>query len=228
MKKILAGLMAATILAGVAHAATFSKNAVGFINVEVDAEELVCLTIPFVNMDSPDGSWAFTDTQIAADATPASQVYFWENSAWQTVTKGRVTASNPTGFNTNKRLVPGEAFFFRPKSAMTITMSGEVPDEDSQAVDITGAANLSAVGNPYPVPVKFTDTTLAASANTASQVYFWYDGAWNAVTKGRVTAANPTGFNTDREIQPGEGIFFRTNAKDDSYQWTVEKPYDYP
>ena len=227
MKKLLAGLMVAA-LAGVASAAVYSQNAVGFINVDVGADELVCLTIPFVNMDSEDGNWTFTETQIAADAPTASQVYFWENSAWQAVTKGRVTPANPTGFNTSKKLVPGEAFFFKPKQAMTITISGEVPADATQAVAITGAANLSAVGNPYPVPVKFTDTSLASSANTASQVYFWYDGAWNAVTKGRVTPANPTGFNTDREIQPGEGIFFRTNAKDDSYEWTIEKPYDFP
>lgn len=215
MKKLLAGLMVAAV-AGAASAAVFSQNAVGFINVEVGAEELVCLTIPFVNMDSPDGNWTFKDTQLAADAPTASYVYFWENSAWNAVSKGR------NGFNTSKVLKPGEAFFFKPKQAMTITISGEVPDDATIPVSITGAANLTAVGNPYPVPVAFKDTSLATDASTASYVYFWYNGAWNAVSKGR------NGFNTDYEVQPGEGIFFKTNAKDDSTEWTVEKPYDFP
>ena len=216
MKKILAGLMAATVLAGVAQAATFSKNAVGFINVEVDAEELVCLTIPFVNMDSDDGNWTFKDTQLAADAPTASTVYFWNGTAWAPNSKGR------NGFTTTKVLQHGEAFFFQPKQAMTITISGEVPDDATTPVAITGAANLSAVGNPYPVPVKFTDTELAAQANTASTVYFWNGTAWAPNSKGR------NGFTTTKEVAPGEGFFFQTNSKDDSSEWTVEKPYDYP
>lgn len=216
MKKMIAGLMAATVLAGAAHAATFSKNAVGFINVEVDAEELVALTIPFVNMDSDDGNWTFKDTQLAADAPTASTVYFWNGTAWAANSKGR------NGFTTTKVLQPGEAFFFKPKQAMTITLSGEVPAEDATPVAITGAANLTAVGNPYPVPFKFTDSALAAQASTASTVYFWNGMAWVANSKGR------NGFTTTKEVAPGEGFFFKSNAKDDSSEWSVEKPYGYP
>jgi hypothetical protein len=216
MKKILAGLMAASVLAGVAHAAVFSQNAVGFINVEVDAEELVALTIPFANMDSDDGKWTFKDTPLADAAPTASTVYFWDGASWAPYSKGR------NGFATDKVLEPGEAFFFKPKQAMTITLSGEVPDEASTPVAITGAANLTAVGNPYPVAVKFTDTALADQATTASTVYFWDGASWAPYSKGR------NGFATDHELAPGEGFFFKTNAKDDSTEWTVEKPYEYP
>ena len=106
MKKAIAGLMVAAI-AGVASAAVFSQNAVGFINVEIAAEELVCLTIPFVNMDSDDGSWTFKDTQIANDAPTASYVYFWNGTAWAANSKGR------NGFTTTKEVAPGEGFFFK-------------------------------------------------------------------------------------------------------------------
>lgn len=216
MKKVIAGLMVAAAVAGVAQAAVFSQNAVGFINVEVDAEELVCLTIPFNNMDSEDGSWTFKDTQIAADAPTASYVYFWNGTAWAANSKGR------NGFTTTKVLQPGEAFFFKPKQAMTITLAGEVPDDDTTPVAISGGANLSAVGNPYPVPVKFVDTALAGQASTASYVYFWNGVAWAANSKGR------NGFTTTKEVAPGEGFFFKSNAKDDSTEWKVEKPYDFP
>lgn len=216
MKKILAGLMAATVLAGAAHAATFSKNAVGFINIEVEADELVCLTIPFINMNSDDGSWKFTETQLAADAPDASTVYFWNGTAWAANNKGR------NGFTTTKILEPGEAFFFKPKKAMTITLAGEVPDEGTIPVSITGAANLTAVGNPYPISKKFTDTELAAQASDASTVYFWNGTAWVANNKGR------NGFTTTHEVAPGEGFFFKSNKKDDTADWTVVKPYEYP
>ena len=215
MKKLLAGLMVAA-LAGVASAAVFSQNAVGFINVEIGAEELVCLTIPFNNMDADDGNWTFKDTQLAADAPTGSYVYFWQNSAWRGVSKGR------NGFATDKVLQPGEAFFFQPSKAMTVTLSGEVPDDATLPVAIVGAGNLTASGNPYPVPAMFKDTALATEAGTGSYVYFWYDGAWHGVNKGR------NGFATDYEVQPGEGFFFQTRAADDSTEWTVEKPYDFP
>ena len=215
MKKLLAGLMVAA-LAGVASAAVFSQNAVGFINVEIGAEELVCLTIPFNNMDSDDGNWTFKDTQLAADAAVASYVYFWDGTGWVANSKGR------NGFTTTKVLQPGEAFFFQPKQAMTITMSGEVPDDDTTPVVVAGSGNLSAIGNPYPVPVKFVDTELASQASTASYVYFWDGSGWVANSKGR------NGFTTTHEVFPGEGFFFQTNTKDDSTEWSVEKPYDFP
>lgn len=215
MKKLLAGLMVAA-LAGAASAAVFSQNAVGFINVDVGEKELVCLTIPFVNMDSDDGTWTFKDTQLAADAPTASIVYFWDGTGWVANNKGR------NGFTTTKVLQPGEAFFFEPNKAMTITMSGEVPDDENTPVAIVGAGNLTAIGNPYPVPVTFTDTTLAQEASTASIVYFWDGSGWVANNKGR------NGFTTTKEVAPGEGFFFETNKKDDSSEWTVEKPYDFP
>ncbi len=216
MKKFAIALAALAVMAAVASAAVYSQNAVGFINVEVGAGELVALTIPFANMAADDGTWLFTDTQLATDAPNASTVYFWDGTGWAPVSKGK------NGFKTEKKLAAGECFFFRPKSAMTVVMSGEVPDEDSTTVLLKGAGNLSAVGNPYPVPVKFTDTSLATKASNASTVYFWDGTGWAPVSKGK------NGFKTEKELAAGEGFFFKTNKNDGDTPWDVEKPYDFP
>ncbi len=216
MKKIAIALAALAVVASVASAAVYSQNAVGFINKEAEAGKLVALTIPFYNMNSDDGSWAFDDTQIAADAATASYVYFWDGSSWAPYSKGR------NGFKTGHTLKPGECFFFKPAGDMTVTISGEVPDEESLPVAVTGAGNLTAIGSPYPVAVNFDETTLAADASTASYVYFWDGSSWAPYSKGR------NGFKTSYELEPGEGFFFKTVKADGSKEWTVEKPYEFP
>lgn len=216
MKKFAIALAALAVMAAVASAAVYSQNAVGFINVEVKAGELVALTIPFNNMNSDTGTWAFKDTQIAADAPTGSTVYFWTGTSWGPVTKGR------NGFATTKELAAGECFFFKPYSDMTVTINGEVPDDESIPVAIKGAANLSAIGSPYPVAVPFKESALAADASTGSTVYFWTGTSWSPVTKGR------NGFSTTKELAPGEGFFFKTYKDDGDVTWTAEKPYDFP
>lgn len=217
MKKMVAGLIAAAVFAGIAQAqSTYSQNAVGFINKDVAKGKLVALTIPFVNMDSEDGSWDFDSTQMAQEAATGSYVYFWNGTAWSPFNKGR------GGFTSKHQLKPGEAFFFKPMSDMTVTMAGEVPDDTATPVEVVGSGNLSAIGNPYPVPFDFDGSDLASAASTGAYVYFWNGTAWSPFNKGR------GGFTSKHNVEPGEGFFFKTIKSDASKDWEVEKPYEFP
>lgn len=216
MKKFAIALAALAVMAAVASAAVYSQNAVGFINKEAAGGKLVALTIPFYNMNSADGAWSFDDTQLAADAATASTVYFWDGTGWTPYSKGR------NGFKTGYILKPGECFFFKPASDMTITINGEVPDDETVSVAVTGAANLTAIGSPYPVATIFDESALSTAATTASTVYFWDGTGWTPYSKGR------NGFKTGYELKPGEGFFFKTVQGDGNSDWKVEKPYEFP
>ncbi len=218
MKKFALIVAAAAITASAAFAeSVYSKNAVGFINIDASAGEIYSLTFPFVDMASTNAGIVFKNTQLAQDAPNGSTVYFWDGSSWSPYSKGR------NGFTTSYELKPGECFFFKPNGDMTITMCGEVPDDATLARDITPAANITAVGNPYPVPTLFKDSELAQKASNGSTVYFWDGSSWSPYSKGR------NGFTTTYEVQPGEGFFFKTMASDtEAKTWTVEKPYVFP
>ena len=219
MKKFALVFAAAAITASAAFAAdaVYSQNAIGFINVEAKANQIYALTFPFVDKASTNGMVPFKNTQLAQDADTGSTVYFWAGTSWKGYNKGR------TGFTTPYELKPGELFFFKPAKDMTITINGEVPDDPSMTVEIAPAANISAVANPYPVATVFKDSKLAEDATVGASVYFWNGDAWKGYNKGR------TGFTTPYEVQPGEGFFFKTVAKDtETIEWEVEKPYAFP
>lgn len=220
MKKFALIVAAAAITASAAFAApapVYSQNAVGFINIDAKAGEIYSLTFPFNDMASTNAGILFKDTQLAKDAPTGSYVYFWSGTSWSPYSKGR------NGFTTSYELKPGECFFFQPAKDMTITMCGEVPDDATLACDITPAGNITAVGNPYPVPMVFKDSKLAMEASTGAYVYFWSGKSWSPYSKGR------NGFTTTYEVAPGEGFFFQTTSKDsEAKAWTVEKPYVFP
>ena len=216
MKKFAIALTALAVMAAVASAAVYSQNAVGFINKEVGKGEIVALTIPFNDINSDTGTILFKNTQMAQDAAVGSIVYFWTGTSWSSVPKGR------NGFNTSKELKAGEMFFFKPAADQVITMNGEVPDEATIDVIATGGANISALGNPYPVSTTFKDSALADAATTASIAFFWTGTSWASVPKGR------NGFNTTKVLAPGEGFFFKTVATDGDKVWKVTKEYDFP
>lgn len=238
MKKLVAGLIVAAAVASVAMAEeVHSKNAVGFINIDVTeadvtAGKMYALTIPFWNMDTATdeahpGQWEFDKHPIATEAKTKSMVYFWDASTQEWKPNQR----RSSGFSSKKWVAPGELFFFKPAGAMTITMSGEVPDETSLDVAVTPGGGLTAMGNPYPVEFEFDKSGLATNASRNSMVYFWKtaeDGSQSWAPAQR----RASGFSSKETVEPGQGFFFKS-VKDDpegaeNMTWKVEKPYDFP
>ena len=231
MKKLVAGLIAVATIASVAVAEeVFSKNAVGFINIDVTEEDVTAgtmyaLSVPFLNMNATDGSWNFKDLDLATAAPAGSYVYFWGGAdGWSQVQKR--AAAGKEWSNGNHVLKPGELFFFKPTTAMTIVMSGEVPADDEIDVEVEAGKNLSAIANPYPTELPFADSALSINAQSGSYVYFWDTAAgWKQVQK---RGAVGTKFNTSEKVKPGTGFFFKGTDKSEETSWTVEKEYSFP
>lgn len=224
MKKILAMAIGAAVVASFASAQTYSKNAVGFINIPATEGTMYALTFPLDNMESNDGLWNFNDTQLAKDAPDGSSVYLWNvaDQSWDGFTKGRNGFPIP---DDQVMLQPGQFFFFEPSADMTISMTGEVPDSTKTVVRI-GKKQFSAIGNPYPTAMAFNDSALnTADIPDGSTVYLWSDeSGWEGYTKGR------NGFPIPEEqavLQPGYGFFFELQS-DDDVDWSVDKEYDWP
>ena len=221
MKKVSLILLAAALsaTATLAQSATepvYSQNAVGFINQTVEAGTYAALTFPFVDMAATNDLIDFDSQQIAKDAVRGSTVYFWDGTGWD-----MKTARN-NGFNTGKKLLPGELFLYKPAARQTVVLCGEVPDSSELQRDIVGAANYTACGNPYPVETDFDTSTLATSSPRGATVYFWDGTGWDMKT------ARNNGFNTGKKLQPGEGFLYKTLATSASTNWVVTRPYDFP
>ena len=225
MKKLVAGLFAAAVVASVAYGVT-SQNAVGFVEKTIEPGELLALSIPFLNMaEGSDGSWAFKDLDLAKNAPRGTKVFFWKDNAWDAKDAGRNGGFN----NVTNVLKPGEFFFIQwPKNAesASLIMSGEVPDDAKIPVVVMGKKNLSAIGNPYPTEMAFKDTDVAQKAPRGSVVYFWSNGTWEKKDAGRNGGFN----NVTNVLDVGEGFFFQTSSSDtyDSKEWEVERPYTWP
>lgn len=221
MKKILTmaiGMAAVACIAS-AESATYSKNAVGFIQMEAKADQLYVLTVPFVNMESEDGSWKFGDTDLAKNAPDWSMVYFWNGTQWLPGDKDEDDGWQNLA---NRELKPGEAFFFKPSEDMAIVLSGEVPT-DTLPVAYKGSDNLDSIGNPYPVAVKFGDTEIAQQVPDWSRVHFWNGKQWIPGEKdeddGWQNMANQV-------IEPGQGFFIQPAGA--AGEWEPVKPYAWP
>lgn len=221
MKKILAMAIGMAAVASIASAqtATYSQNAVGFIQQETKADTLYVLTVPFVNMNSDDGTWKFGDTDLAKNAPDWSKVYFWSGTAWRQDEKDE---DDGWSWSANRQLKSGEAFFFQPSEDTVVVLAGEVPTE-VQPVAYAGSDNLDSIGNPYPVPVAFGKTELADQMEDWSKVYFWTGTAWRQDEKDEDDGWS---WSANREIKPGEGFFVR--PLEAANEWDPAKPYAWP
>jgi hypothetical protein len=224
MKKILAmaiGMAAVACIAS-AESATYSKNAVGFIQTQATAEKLYALTVPFENMDSDDGSWKFGDTDLAKNAPDFSVVYFWTDTGWEPAEKDDFDGW--PAWAAEKQLKVGEFFFYKPAEDASVVLSGEVPD-GAKAVAFVASGNLNAIGYPYPTGVKFGDTDLAKDAPDFSMVYFWTETGWEPAEKDDFDGW--PAWAADYEVKPGEGFFYKPDGSESGF-WEPVKPYQWP
>lgn len=227
MKKFAWILVAMLIASSAFGADVLSKNAVGFVKIGIDAGQYEALSIPF-NGDDPDGI-LWPETTIAKDAANGSAAYFWDGTKWVggTLTKN----ATRTQWNINvrsRKIKPGEMFFYRPATNQTATISGEVPDEATLDVAVLSGGSYSAVGNPYPVSVMWTNTPIATAANNGDAVYFWNGTTWIGGTLTKNNTRTQWNINVrSREVEPGKGVFFRA-ASGDAKRVTFDRPYRWP
>ena len=225
MKKTLwiaiAGALVASVIAASAQE-VLSANAVGYIKKTLPAnQQLVALSVPLNSMTEANVVWG--RTSIADEAPVGSWVYFWSGSTWQ---GGQKVANKGWQSLSNRIIASGEAFFLKGAAgdvAREVTITGEVPEDATLSRAITGANNLTAVANNYPVDVKFGDTALASNSTVGSWVYFWSGTTWQG---GQKVANKGWQSLSNRLVLAAEGFFIKeANA---GFAWTNAKPYTWP
>ena len=229
MKKTMI-LAAAALVAGSALAAeVLSVNAVGFIQTTCPAGEYTALSYPFYGNEDGGGT-KWVDTPIAQNAAVGSQVYFWNGSVWTVgaYVQGR-TGADWDATAKAKTLAPGECFLYKPAEEQDAVVSGEVPDDATIDLAITGGGAYTALGLPYPAEKAWTDTEIAASAPVGAQVYFWNGSVWTvgAYVQGR-TGADWDATAKAKTLAPGEGFLYKLPANEADATIAAVRPYDWP
>lgn len=226
--------LATLVVAALAQEEVLSQNAVGYVKRTVPAAgKFSILVHSLQSMDAP--SVKFTNTSIAAELPIGSAAYFWEVDRWASGTKSVDKSGNVVwgGVAPAKTLVDGEAFFLKTSATqlvdVVVTIAGEVPDAGTLDRTIQGTNNLTAAGNPYPVSVVFTNTSLASNLPLTSIVYFWTTNQqWGSGAKNADKSGNPVwgGLAPAKILEPGEGFFVKNPSN--NLTWTEEKPYTWP
>lgn len=115
---------------------------------------------------------------------------------------------------------------------MVQTFKGEVPDNMSApTTSVFIATNLNLVGYPYPVPIRWTNTTLAQTASYGDTLYCWdatgtvYDPILTYESPGQWDAS--PGTNSNPLIRVGMGFFYSRTTNPPKV-WTEAKPYSWP
>ncbi len=236
---VVAGLLAGFVSHALAQSATaYSSTAVGVIKKSIPAGGQILMSIPLdlEAMDDSTATIAFTDLPFLSVMPIGSTANIWdsENSTWISGTK------RPTGWVgaiTTCRLSAGQALFLKngSKSAdLELVFSGSVPEDPEITVNLVEANQLQLMANPYPVPCKFTETSLASNAVMGSTINFWVVDT-NLAAKGTYLSGNkrPTGKWTtsiaNYVVSPAEGFYFKQGATAaTNEQWEVGKPYEWP
>ena len=116
-------------------------------------------------------------------------------------------------------VLPGNSFFLRPLGNAQIAFAGTVP---VSPVTNQIYARWSALGYPYPVDVKWSQTTLASNLPTGTLVYFWSRNAQNYQTflKGPPAKGGWGDAASKYVIHPGDGFIVRQPPGSTPFIWT--------
>jgi hypothetical protein len=225
MNKILAGILAVSMTAGIVSAQdpVLSRNAVGYIKVQAQEGNLYLLRNDF---ESVDGT-PMTVANVLGTQVPINTVvtlYNEENQVYLPGISRGVFGWPPAASNLLER---GKAFFVRmpPAAGAEIVIMGEVPSDDESLSLVPG---LNMAGFPFPVSQSFTSTVLAAVLPINSTLTTWdaENQVWRAgITKGVFgwsVAAN------NLVLNPGEGYFVRIPSTSSPIEFNEVKPYVWP
>ncbi len=227
MKKITATLLGTLIASSAALAQTnqvLSRNAVGYVKINVPASNsLALVSNPFVALD--EGSARITN--VFASLVNNSTVSVWNEASQSYLNYAKNSRGGWVGTGvTTVQFARADAAFIRSAGTSTVFFMGEVPDSTTAPTTTQSrAAGITMLGNPYPVEVAVTNSSIGLSLPAGGTISIWnsvsnkYDnfaknsrGAW----VGTITAT----------IKPGDGLVIRaTNA---TANFSTTKPYNWP
>ena len=181
MNKILAGILAVSMTAGLVSAQepdpVLSRNAVGYVKLEVDESKIYLVSTPFSNVATGTDDHNLLD--LVGNLPNLSAVTLWDEETQQYIgftksARGAWSAGAETATITR-----GQSMFIRMPSAVAstnIVLMGEVPDSDTEGSRTTG---ISFKSYPFPVDKPFLETALASNAPNLTVV-----SAWDEVSQG--------------------------------------------
>ena len=230
MKKTMwVAIGAVLVLSVVASTAqeVLAVNSIGYIKRELPpGGDLITVSLPLHSMTAE--NHVFSNLSLSAEAPVNSSVSFWDvaNQRWTGGLKGgKGWAANVI----TQQIAAGEFFFLKGPATSTvpteITITGELPNETTQARSTPGSGALGSMANPYPADFVFGNSSLAANASVDSSVSFWDvdNQRWTGGLKGgKGWVANVV----TQVVTATEGFFLKEAGT--VTQWTVDKPYTWP
>jgi len=220
MKKILATLLAVSMTAGIVNAQqVLSRNAVGYVKVDIETNKLTLARVDFEPMNASE----WTIDSLFSDSLPVGSIIaFWDPVANSYVTAGRTRSGWSPATNVIRR---GEAFFILSTENTNLFFMGEVPDSSPSTYTtvIENVVGMQALGYPYPAEQYWTNMNLAINAAAGDILAVWDYDSQSYTSFGRTRSG--WGDATNIVFAPGEGFWFRTDALQ---TWTEVKPYTWP
>jgi len=229
-----------------------SRNAVGYVRVDVPANGLNLAAIPFFEVGDDgkhtvgevmggqlNGGFTFgsADNVLKWDKSNQAYIIFWKSTftgQWRQF---------PEGSETTNTLNPGEGFWISniQSTSQVVYMMGEVPDANtipSGDADVEGVAGLTMLSYAFPTEIALTSTTLEATA-TKGFTFGSADNllAWDVTNQAYVIywisqfggswRKFPEGSSTTETLKPGQGLFY-SRFSGGPFTWTESKPYTWP
>ena len=228
MKKILATLLAVSMTAGIVNAQqVLSRNAVGYVKVDIESNKLYFVGVPFINM--ADGSDMHRITNVFAGLPPLSIVSIWNPVDQVFDSFGRNSRGTwGTAAETAEISRLQGAFLRLPADnpPTNIFLMGEVPDSTTAPTQaMERFSGLTAVIYPYPAQVRMTNTALGINLPALGIISIWDSGTQEYISVGK-SSRGVWGSDADTlDLLPGQAVFLRTSV---AGTWDEVKPYTWP
>jgi hypothetical protein len=182
-----------------------SKNIVGYVKVDLVANQFSLLSNPFNQVD---GSAPTVGKVLGTQVPNNTTVYTWTGAAYGQSIKF------PFGWSdANLPMPPGAGWWVKAPAAATVLIMGEVPDAASAVTNVQAGNNL--LGYPYPVEKTLKTSGLATAPNNTT-AFFWNGTAYVQSTR------FPFGWTPDETMGLAEGFWLIGQA---GFTWTEAKPY---
>jgi len=231
------GILLACGSVSFAQTNVLSQNAVGYVKVSINEDELEMVSYDFLDIDGN----PTTISDVAGDQLPVgSRAFLWNPAGQSFVIEnfqaGLKAAADAWAPDSNP-IAPGDGLFLEAatggaSASYDVFMTGEVPGENNNSGTSTVAIadGLSLSGYPYPANVAWTSTTLAAGATVGDRFIGWDSAGQSydiANFQPGLKAAADAWSNPGEIIEPGNGFFY-DNSSGGGYDWTELKPYAFP
>ncbi|HNQ73679.1 MAG TPA: hypothetical protein PKN95_08760 [Verrucomicrobiota bacterium] len=200
-----AAFIAAGALYSTAQSNVYSLNIVGYVNVDLTANQYALLSNP---LKPSDGNYDVSNiVKLADGSSDSSQCLTWSGTAWESI-----DWLDGVGWSEPKNIALGQGFFVRATSNQTITFVGEVQTGTSST---TLSPGLSLVGSKVPVAGNYPGSTVG---NDSDAIFVWAGSAWDTIDYiGGLgwTSADPNG----PAIGVAQGFFYNNTGA--ALNWEV-------